>query len=320
MYMMHPHATTAANNKHIRRHIVPKGAAREEQGGVQHTAHTWAHAAVHGKNDQQDRQTGHDAVLLEWICAYLNDTKGTPMKAILSMIATLALALVVAAPTYAADRSQDGTDENTGKVMVMKHTCPEEIQSEADFDALGGFLQKVLACPVITLEGDEGTGAANAGQANFDFEVMGSDGTMQAIEDAEFMAAKLCETDLNADADGDGNLEADVCVDVSHYMYENVARGDVMVTETMAPAGHHFGSIEFTPDSGDEATLVSFGDGVIELDTSNDDSVMVHVYNFKHGSQMPKTGAEDGLLVSLVVPVVLLAAGLMVRRSVKLAR
>lgn len=243
------------------------------------------------------------------------------MKISISIIAVVTLALVATAPIRAADRSYDGTDGSTGMVMVMKHACPDNIQSEADFDALGGFLQKVLTCPVITRVGDEGTGAANAGQVDFNFSVMGSDGTTHSIEDASFMAAKLCESDLNADADGDGNIEDDVCVDVSHYVYDDVAMGDVSVTETMPPAGHRFGSIEFTPNSGDEATLVRFGDGVVELDTSNDDSVMLHVYNFKKpANQMPDTGVEDLPALSFLAPLALLAAGLFVRRSAKLAR
>ena len=51
---------------------------------------------------------------------------------------------------------------------------------------------------------------------------------------------------------------------------------------------HRFGSIEFTPDSimenDDEQALVSFEDGVVNLDTTqdNDSSIMVHVYNFEN--------------------------------------
>ncbi len=181
----------------------------------------------------------------------------------------------------------------TGMVMVMKHVCPDEIQSQADFDALGGFLAKVLTCPVITLPGDEGpAGALDADDDFFDQFVAGgttsfnfsvdADGGTQDFDDATFIPAKVCETDVNADANGDGMITADVCVEISHYGFEGVAQGDVTITESSPPAGFRFGAIEFTPDSGDEATLVDLDAdaGRISLDTSGDADVMVHVYNF----------------------------------------
>jgi hypothetical protein len=242
------------------------------------------------------------------------------MKVFGSLIAAVILAVMVTAPTVAADRLDDGTGGTTGTIKVMKHVCPENIQSEADFDALGGFLEKVLACPVITREGDTGTGAANGGQINFDFVVRDSADKRQRIGQADFMAAKLCETDLNADADGDGNLEGDVCVDVSHYVYNNVALGDVRVQERTPPAGYRFGSLEFTPNSGDEASLISVRNGQIRLNTANDQDVMVHVYNFKGQAGLPATGVDDVSVLRLLVPTTLLAAGFVARRSSKLAQ
>ncbi len=232
------------------------------------------------------------------------------MKTLVSMFTalTLAVAALVAGPAHA-----DGGNGGSGTVSVMKHVCPATIKSEADFDALGGFLQKVLACPVITREGDQGTGAANAGQSNLDFSVAGG-GMSHGISSAKFMPAKLCETDLKTDANGNGKIEADVCVDVSHYVYSGVPQGNVRITETMPPAGHRFGSIEFTPNSGDEKSLVGFGGGVIRLNTANDNDVMVHVYNFKTGSMpsvMPETGAVNGTTGMLALAaLVTLIAGL----------
>ena len=238
------------------------------------------------------------------------------MKTLVSMFTALTLAVVAlfAGPAYAdGGNGGNGGNGGSGTVSVMKHVCPSNIKSKADFDALGSFLKKVLTCPVITREGDQGTGAANAGQANFDFSVAAG-GMTQRISSAKFMPAKLCETDVNADANGNGKIEADVCVDVSHYVYSGVPQGSVRITEIMPPAGHRFGSIEFTPNSGDEKSLVSFGGGVIRLNTANDNDVMVHVYNFKTGpmpSQMPDTGVADGATGMLaLVALVTLIAGL----------
>jgi hypothetical protein len=190
-------------------------------------------------------------------------------------------------------------------VMVMKHVCPDAIQSEAAFDALGGFLAKVAACPVITMPGDDGpAGALDAGsdffdqhvdngQTAFDFTVVASDGTRDLAADAMFEPAKVCETDVNVDIDGDGTISATTCLEVSHYALDGVAEGSVSVMESSPPAGFRFGSIEFTPGSGDDSTLVSVdaATGTVMLDTTQDDGtsgsaeagphvVMVHVYNF----------------------------------------
>jgi hypothetical protein len=203
--------------------------------------------------------------------------------------------------TLAAEQPGEGEQ---GAVMIMKHVCPDEIQTAEQFDALGGFLDKVLACPVITLPGDVGPdGALDAdddffdqfvegGSTDFNFTAAASNGTWD-LTGADFMPAQVCEADVNADADGDGEISADVCIEVSHYAVDGVAEGNVTVTEAMPPSGFRFGDIEFTPNSGDDATLVSIdpGAGVVALDTTLDDattgvgeagprSVMIHVYNF----------------------------------------
>jgi hypothetical protein len=214
-------------------------------------------------------------------------------------------------------------------VMIMKHVCPASVQSEADFDALGGFLAKVLTCPVVTLPGDVGpAGALDAdddffdvfvagGEARFDFSVQAGNGSWH-LSDATFLPAKVCETDVNADANGDGVISADVCIEVSHYALDGVAEGSVTITETAAPSGFRFGSIEFTPMSGDDATLVSVdaASGTIVLDTTADDGttgaaeagphvVMVHVYNFANAtapSQSPTGGVEAATGTPSITP------------------
>jgi hypothetical protein len=192
----------------------------------------------------------------------------------------------------------------TTMVMVMKHVCPDAIQTAEQFDALGGFLQKVLACPVITLPGDNGPdGALDAdddffdqfvegGATDFNFGVAGANGGWD-LSAATFIPARVCETDVNADANGDGTISPDICVEVSHYAIDGVAEGAVTITETMTPSGFRFGDIEFTPNSGDAETLVSIdaATGAVNLDTTADDAttgegaagpsaVMLHVYNF----------------------------------------
>ncbi len=206
------------------------------------------------------------------------------MRVFASILGAFILAVSLVAPSSAASE---------GSVAVMLHICPENIRSQADFDALGGFLQKVLACPVITRVGDEGpAGSVSAANQNFDFAVQGGNGPARTIADAKFMAAKLCESDLDTDVNGDGKKSADTCVNISHYVYSGIPKGNVKVTERTPPSGFQFGSLEFSPaaldNNNDADTLKRFGNGVIELDTTRDkdDSVMLHVYNFRAGAAM----------------------------------
>jgi len=199
--------------------------------------------------------------------------------------------------------------------MVMKHVCPASIQSQADFDALGSFLMKVLTCPVITLPGDEGpAGALDAdssfynvhvpnGQASFNFSVSAANGS-STLGDAMFEPAKLCETDVNVDVNGDGMITDDVCVEVSNYVFGGVAQGDVTVHEMTPPSGFRFGALEFTPGSGDDATLqgIDASSGTITLDTSSDNSVMLHVYNFSNTEEESPSGSVEAETPGITPP------------------
>jgi hypothetical protein len=201
------------------------------------------------------------------------------MKVAIAILGALMLALSPsAAPVQAAD----------GAVAVMLHVCPEDIRSVEDFDALGGFLQKVLTCPVVTRTGDEGPkGSVSAANQNFSFAIDAPDGSSQTIADARFMQGKLCETDLDTDVDEDGAKSKDTCVDISHYVYSGIPKGELRITESAPPDGFVFGAIEFSPAAlgggNDADTLVSARDGVIELDTARDEdaTTMLHVYNFR---------------------------------------
>lgn len=95
--------------------------------------------------------------------------------------------------------------------------------------------------------------------------------------------------------------ETGACTELSHYIFSDVAEGTVVIRETQPPEDYTFGRVLFTPGSGDDATLVSTSaDGVIVLNTTNDDSVMLHVYNFtgeggiSPGSQPPSTSPSSG--------------------------
>lgn len=191
----------------------------------------------------------------------------------------------------------EAVEADTVTIMVMKHNCAnvtstaefEEVEARAATNpttpdaAFGPTVETVLECPTVVLPGDTQTdGAVAGGESTFDFTVAGETGDAFTVSaDGTYQMTAACETDVEYDADRSGELDADVCLDLSHYAI-TVGSGTVTVTETVAPSGLSFGALRFTPGSGDDATLVSAENGVIVLDTSADEDgmVMLHVYNF----------------------------------------
>jgi hypothetical protein len=238
--------------------------------------------------------------------------------------------------------AEGGGEPLTTTVMVMKHNCldvttePEFLEVEARAAsnpttpdaAFGATVETVLECPTVVLPGEtQTTGSVAGGASTFDFLVSGRDldiGTAVELADSTYMMSSACETDVEYDANANGTLDADICLDLSHHVFEVVAP-TVIVTETAVPSGFAFGAVRFTPGSGDDATLVSAADGVIELDAAADDDgmVMLHVYNFAQAAaapdvtptpapmatQLPNTSAESDEAVSgsLAVTVALVA-------------
>ncbi|MDQ3881388.1 MAG: hypothetical protein M3295_10005 [Chloroflexota bacterium] len=223
------------------------------------------------------------------------------MATVLSAGALIALAATPAAAAHGGDP----------QVIVMQHVCNADIQTVDDFVAvenqgaggqpggegtLPGLVATVLACPAIVTSADMPTDGIHADPGDFEYTVTdGGGAAYQLSTDGEFMAGKLCESDVDLDVDGDGDKDDTTCLDVSMYGFSPIAEGDVVLTQTVPPGDSRFGTIRFTPGSGDDATLAAATNGAITLDTSadatndenplrlpeyNDDVVTVHVYNF----------------------------------------
>jgi hypothetical protein len=223
------------------------------------------------------------------------------------------------------NRQSDGEnpgEQETVAVSIMKHLCTD-VSTVDEFEAVEAagaaaypgnpaapLAFSVVACPTIVLTGDVPTsGAVSGGNLDFDFTVVDASGTQVLSTDGTFEAGALCESDVNVDADGSGTIDADVCLDTSHYTFE-VVDGVVTITETEMPAGSTgVGTLRFTPGSGDETALAtSIADveatGVIMLDTSMasdaalaDGMIMLHVYNFASVTdegEQPGTGGPGG--------------------------
>ena len=218
------------------------------------------------------------------------------MRRSIALVAATGLLLVSAIPALA-----DTGD--AGKLMIMKHACTEEpVTNQADFDAIVAKAEgdeitalalTVLACPtiVLTADGDAQTDGVKNAPVDFDFSVTDSGGFKQTLADAEFVSAKLCETDIDRDANGDGKKTADVCLDISHYMFKDLAVGELTVVETSPPNGWKFGTILLTPKalqasgSDDALTGADFdaASSTVTLDLAGDadNSAMIHIYNFE---------------------------------------
>ena len=240
-------------------------------------------------------------------------------RLLLSLVSASALVGLLAMPAAAAHG-----DEPT--LVVMQHICNADIQSEADFVAvedagaggepggdgtLPGLVATVLACPAVVLSGDTPTDGIAADPTDFDYTVVDSAAAEYSLSaDGMLMAAKLCESDIGLDVDGDGTKSPDTCLDVSMYMFAPVAEGAVTITQTEPVGDSRFGTIRFTPASTDDATLVAAAEGIIELDTTadsqvdepplpldeyNDDVVVAHIYNFQNVAAAPSAPASPSM-------------------------
>lgn len=216
-----------------------------------------------------------------------------------------------------------------GKLMIMKHACTEQpVKDEADFDAIvaqadgdeiTALALTVLACPTIVLADDEGdrTDGVAGPAVDFDFTVTDSNGNTQTLADAEFVAAKLSEADIQRDANGDGEFSPDVALDISHYVFSDLAAGEVTITETTPPNGWKFGTILLTPQalqaegSDDALTGADYEDGTstvtLDLAADPDNEAMVHVYNFEDSPATDTVSDATGTS-SAALPLVAVAA------------
>jgi hypothetical protein len=220
-------------------------------------------------------------------------------RLITTALATAALLLVAVPGAMAA-----GAGDGEVTVMVMKHACNPDVKNLDDFNAIkesadgpvAALAATVLACPTIVNPGDDTSDGVKGDAASFAFTLEDAEGTQELPSSTS--PAKLCETDLGLDADGDGEISEDVCLDTTHYVFEGVTNGEVTITETEPPAGYRFGELLFTPsvidDNNDADSLVSIDRdaGVIELDTTADEDgmIMLHVYNFE--KDMPDSATE----------------------------
>ena len=116
-----------------------------------------------------------------------------------------------------------------------------------------------------------------------------------------------------------GEFSADVCLDISHYMFENVAVGEVTVEETTPPNGWKFGTQLLTPqalqaDGSDDAATGADYDAeeanvMLDLSGDADNDVMLHIYNFENSPATDTEVTETSTSSSTTLP---LAGGLLI--------
>jgi hypothetical protein len=171
---------------------------------------------------------------------------------------------------------QEQQEEPT-TIRLVKHDCAPAIQTLDDF-ALLDSVSKLTTCPAITLPENSGADGAVASEpATFDFSFTVGDGEPQALADAEFNQAQICEEDLGADVDGD--QATSTCFDASFYAV-TVQGGPVTIAETTVPENHRFGTVELGADDTAGLSDIDTEAGQFAVDPAGDSEVTVHVYNF----------------------------------------
>ncbi len=245
------------------------------------------------------------------------------MRWVLALMTAAGLLLLSAVPMFAASG-------DPGKVTITSHACTEQpIKTQADFDAVvaraeGDAVTALtltgLACPTIVLSVNDKdrTGGVAGPAVDFDVEVTDSTGAKQTLADAVFTPAKLCETDLERDVNGDGNMTADVCLDVSNYTFSNLAVGTVTVKETTPPNGWKFGTLSLIPKvlqiagSDDSKTGVDFSakTATVRLNLAGDadEQALLHVFLFANS---PATDTLPAASDGSAVPLLPIMAGLL---------
>lgn len=238
------------------------------------------------------------------------------MKKFIFILATLIVASPLSFASAHENHEATTVAETDGyTVMVMKHVCNPNIKNIHDFEALeqgrapvAALANTVLNCPTTGLPGDAAVaGTVAAPRTNYNFMVKGEKGSVDTLRNQQFVAHKLCESDLGLDVDGNGVVSAATCLDVSHYEFQNVQTetGKIDVREIQAPKGFQFGTVRFTPPvidgNNDQQSLLAIDSvkGLMKFDASNDTDkmLMLHVYNFvddkKNGNQGNQSNAAE---------------------------
>lgn len=217
-----------------------------------------------------------------------------------------------------------------GKVTITSHACTEQpIKNQAEFDAVvakakGDAVTALaltsLACPTIVLSANDmdRTDGAAGPAVDFDVTVIDSKSAKQTLADAVFTPVKLCETDLERDVNGDSNVTADVCLDLSNYVFSNLAVGTVTVKEITPPNGWKFGTLSLIPKvlqmagSDDAKTGVDFSakTATVKLDLAGDADAqaILHVFLFANS---PATDTQPAASDGSPTPFLPIMAGLL---------
>lgn len=171
------------------------------------------------------------------------------------------------------------------KINIVKHMCPANIQSQADFDALGSFFNKVNVCPTITYPGNVPTSGARTGnQYFFAFTIVARNTANQIVNYTQpdfFNPNSFCQNVTTT-----GMTTTNYCLDTSGYLFTNIPSGGVSIYESRPVAGTRLGAIEFTPttvrDNNDRDTLLNISNGIINLNTllDRDNDITIHAFDF----------------------------------------
>jgi hypothetical protein len=164
-------------------------------------------------------------------------------------------------------------------VSFVAHACKPAVQSADELFALGGPIDRLLACPAMTLPGHSAPGGSETGgEWDFDFTLQSETGeTLSLTGNGSFVPSQMCESDVGA---LDNILANDLCISDSDY---DLTAPDEPLTiiQTVIPPAMRFAAAEIG-DPADSAALtgVDAPGGVVSLDPTlrSSEQMVVHFY------------------------------------------
>lgn len=185
-----------------------------------------------------------------------------------------------------------GTATGTITLTITKHMCPKSVRNVEDYNALGNFDQKMINCPVVVSGSDTpttGTITGGTSTVSFTLRARSTSGMTETLNvEPTFAQNRVCQTHTGTATSTTGTTTGmatttTTCYDASHYVWKNLPATDITITENM-PRGTRFAAVEFSGTStNDSNSLISAGDGIINLNTRNisDNRIDLHVFNLR---------------------------------------
>lgn len=181
--------------------------------------------------------------------------------------------------TATGTNTPTATPPADSQITIVSHLCDQDVLNTGELDGLD-WAHQLIACPSLVLPDDIGSipagniTASDAGNPRtFDINL---DAT--PVADADSFTASLCENDLGGNLNGDGDDNR--CWDQSGYTWPELEPAAHTLTITTSPANYTFGTAKVDPASDDSAALGTIGASDVQIDTTSDGEVVIHLFYY----------------------------------------